>query len=240
LDLGLLASKAEGLALRSTETKGPDDLVLCLPEAEGQQSTEAITAEASDQPKASLNDSNPHSFMQQGQMPRQTDKELNCCLLVEDWLAWEWVASFSDFTVVGIYDMLHISPTQALKNVEINTTNFCSGQWTMVNCFWNGLQQCRVSLVLHQEHGPRWNPGWFWHCLGHSDCDGITTGGWWCGSSIPGFWGPIKIHSTRRLRHILNLLLSGEPINTQSDWDHIFATTMQRKKGFHPGGLFPC
>jgi hypothetical protein len=103
-----------------------------------------------------LNDPNTCSFIRQGQMNPHGQR---CYLLVGKGSAWEWVAPFLGFSVLGVWNRRHSIPDKVWEETESNTTIFCSGTWATVRRFWDGLSQRSVCLGLHRREKPRRVPG---------------------------------------------------------------------------------
>lgn len=166
-------------------------------------------------------------------------REVKSCVIIHcGWSAWEWVLSFLGFQVLGDLN-LHTASFDK-SQYKSNIILFCSGPWSSLQPIWDELKvEYHMLLALDYGSRPKFSQGTWWHFLKHKDCDGVTTGGWWCGASRRPLTQPTPMLSVRRLRHILCPMNRGKPVPSPSAAQDVFETAQWTPDGYHPGGLLP-
>lgn len=162
----------------------------------------------------------------------------NCIIVHQGWSAWEWVAPFLGFKILSTINLALECFNATLY--DRNTPILFSGAWEVIQPIWNAFRD-QYTILLALDHGskPTFMKGMYWRYLKHKDFDGITTGGWWCGSSCKPLTQPFITPSVRRLRHILSPMHQGQPVTISVGMHDTFDTAKWTRHGYHPGDLLP-
>lgn len=140
--------------------------------------------------------------------------------------------------------VLGITSWGQLKDAKISLPKvdflLLSGTWEESHMVW--LEQGKRTLVLLAlDVGSRPKDGLQekWKYLRHKDCDGVTSGGWWCGNS-QGFraLGP-AVAAVRRLSHIISPTSPGKAYITSEDREKSGGHVKWEGSFCHSQGLLP-
>ncbi len=174
-----------------------------------------------------------------------------CIVIAEGWPSWALVVGalgfecthiFSNHRSISSFTFIPFTSPFDLRLVSTLTTFiFLSGSPAFIQHFWEALRSTHhltVSLSLDSAPLHHWQSQGQWVLLRHCHYDGVTTGQWWCGSSQGGLSVPRPLYSSRRLRHILDPLLSGPTIQPPPDVHATLSAVHFYQHSCHPGGFW--
>ena len=162
-----------------------------------------------------------------------------CSVIYDGWLAWKWVLPLVGYHIEVKLDLWQITVDQLKAHLGPGCTVFASATWKNLDSFWDILSWYTVHLGLRFGDEPRLGGLWTWYLFRHKDCDGITTGSWWCGTSGSVVRGPKPCPTERRLGHILNPMLTGRKVDAPEWLGVILDEATWTMHGYHPGGFLP-
>jgi hypothetical protein len=155
------------------------------------------------------------------------------------WSMWEIVLPALGFEIVDILDLQDLDSLKSTQSVQVC---FMHGNWEFVKSAWVKAQVLGAvvaSLAMRSSPILSELPATFWLLLRHAQCDGVTSGSWWCGTSFPHSPQSYPLDTGRRLKHILSPMHSGRQVVRDVDLKINVAQPLCTPQGFDANGLLP-
>ena len=162
-----------------------------------------------------------------------------CILIYDGWLAWKCILPLVGYHIEVELDLQQITVDQLKAHLAPGCTVFVFATWKNLDSVCDILSRYIVHLGLRIGDKPRFGGLWTWHLIWHKECDGITTGSWWCGTSGSVVRGLKPCPTERQLGHILNPMVMGRKVDAPELLGEILDQATWTTHGYHPGVFLP-
>ena len=171
-------------------------------------------------PQTPLIDSpSQYASLHQGFRPKSgSPLGLGCWVFFELWSNWTPVLEAQGMTILGQTSLQQNTslpielelPRQVSLILGVGSEGCMHEVWAHFSADY-----CVIVALSLGEKPSSLSPDW--HYVRHKDCDGVTSGGWWCRASMMKPSGIPKSPSVRRLRHIVSPVPAGQKYRGRMD-----------------------
>ena len=153
---------------------------------------------------------------------------------------WEIVLPALRFDILRVMSFQELLAFRSVRSYKVFVMH---GSWKNIKAAWTKVQSFSsvvASLNLGDSPVLSQLPSTAcWLLMQHLQCDGVTSGNWWCGTSLSHSPRSYPMNTGRRLKHILSSMHSGRPVSREVDFKFIASRPLWTSNGFDANGLLP-